>query len=35
MAMQKFSKLKRITNANIENFPGDKPGVYRIKNAVG
>ncbi|PIU74821.1 MAG: hypothetical protein COS76_04075 [Candidatus Portnoybacteria bacterium CG06_land_8_20_14_3_00_39_12] len=35
MAMQKFSKVKRITNANIENVPGDKPGVYRIKNAGG
>ena len=35
MAMQKFSKTARITNANLENVPGDKPGVYRIKNAEG
>lgn len=35
MAMQKFSKTARITNANIEKVPGDKPGVYRIKNAEG
>lgn len=33
--MQKFSKTMRITNANLENVPGDKPGVYRIKNADG
>ena len=35
MAMQKFSKTARITNANLENVPGNKPGVYRIKNAEG
>ena len=35
MAMQKFSKTMRITQANIEKIPGDKPGVYRIKNADG
>ena len=35
MAMQKFSKTARITNANLKNVPGDKPGVYRIKNAEG
>ena len=35
MAMKKFSKTARITNANIEKVPGDKPGVYRIKNAEG
>ena len=35
MAMQKFSKTMRITNANIGNVPGDKPGVYRIKNTEG
>ena len=35
MAMQKFSKTVRITNANLEKVPGDKPGVYRIKNADG
>lgn len=33
--MQKFSKTMRITNANLENVPGDKPGVYRIKNVEG
>ena len=35
MAMQKFSKTMRITQVNIEKVPGDKPGVYRIKNADG
>lgn len=35
MAMQKFSKTARITQANLERVPGDKPGVYRIKNAGG
>ena len=35
MAMQKFSKTARITNANLDKVPGDKPGVYRIKNAEG
>lgn len=33
--MQKFSKTMRITQANLEKVPGDKPGVYRIKNADG
>lgn len=31
--MQKFSKTMRITQENISRVPGDKPGVYRIKNA--
>lgn len=35
MAMQKFSKTMRITQANLEKVPGNKPGVYRIKNAEG
>ena len=35
MAMKKFSKTARITNTNLEKDPGDKPGVYRIKNAEG
>jgi len=35
MVMQKFSKTMRISNPNLENVPGDKPGVYRIKNADG
>jgi excinuclease ABC subunit C len=35
MALQKFSKTMRITQANLEKVPGDKPGVYRIKNADG
>ena len=35
MAMQKFSKMMQITQANIERVPGDKPGVCRIKNADG
>lgn len=33
MAMKKFSKTTRITKDNLEKVPGDKPGVYRIKNA--
>jgi len=33
MATQKFSKEKTITHKNLENVPGNKPGVYRIKNA--
>jgi excinuclease UvrABC nuclease subunit len=35
MAMQKFSKTMRITQANLEKVPGKEPGVYRIKNAGG
>ena len=33
--MKKFSKEKPITKANVEKVPGNKPGVYRIKNADG
>lgn len=33
MATKKFSKEKTITQKNLENVPGNKPGVYRIKNA--
>ena len=35
MAMKKFSPVRTITKGNLENVPGDKPGVYRIKNADG
>ncbi len=35
MATKKFSKTQRITKGNIEKVPGNKPGVYRIKNAQG
>jgi len=35
MAMSKFSPTRTITKANIDKVPGDKPGVYRIKNAGG
>ncbi|MFH1444509.1 MAG: GIY-YIG nuclease family protein [Candidatus Peregrinibacteria bacterium] len=35
MAMKKFSKTMRLTKANLDKVPGDKPGVYRIKNAQG
>jgi len=35
MAMKKFSPVRTITKGNIEKVPGDKPGVYRIKNAEG
>ena len=35
MATKKFSNTQRITKGNIEKVPGDKPGVYRIKNAQG
>ena len=33
--MKKFSTAKPITKANVEKVPGNKPGVYRIKNAQG
>ena len=33
--MKKFSPVRTITKGNIEKVPGDKPGVYRIKNAEG
>lgn len=35
MAMQKFSKSVRITKGNLDKVPGNKPGVYHIKNAQG
>ena len=35
MATKKFSPTKTITKANLENVPGNKPGVYRIKNTQG
>jgi excinuclease UvrABC nuclease subunit len=35
MATKKFSKTQRITKGSLEKVPGDKPGVYRIKNSVG
>ncbi|MEK9179429.1 MAG: GIY-YIG nuclease family protein [Patescibacteria group bacterium] len=33
--MKKFSHVRPITKGNLENVPGDKPGVYRIRNANG
>jgi len=33
MATIKFTKTKTITKGNIEKVPGNKPGIYRIKNA--
>ena len=33
--MKKFSKSQTITKSNLENVPGNKPGVYRIKNTQG
>jgi len=35
MAMKKFSKTRPIAKKYIDNVPGDKPGVYRIKNTGG
>lgn len=35
MAMKKFSPVRTITKGSLEKVPGDKPGVYRIKNAEG
>lgn len=35
MAMKKFSPVRTITKGNLEKVPGDKPGVYRIRNASG
>ena len=35
MAMKKFSLTRLITKANVKKVPGDKPGVYRIKNVEG
>lgn len=33
--MKNFSKIKAITKANVDKVPGNKPGVYRIKNNKG
>ena len=35
MPTKRFSNTQVITRENIEKVPGDKPGVYRIKNAQG
>ncbi|HED37808.1 MAG TPA: hypothetical protein ENI76_06140 [Ignavibacteria bacterium] len=35
MAIKKFTNVKTITDRNLEKVPGDKPGIYRIKNAAG
>ena len=35
MAKKRFSQTRTITNKNLEKVPGNKPGVYRIKNAGG
>ena len=31
----RFSNIKPMSKKNIDNVPGDKPGVYRIKNNSG
>ncbi len=33
--MKQFSKTKPITKNNLRGVPGNKPGVYRIKDAKG
>jgi len=33
--MKKFSKTQPMTKGNLNKVPGNKPGVYRIKNAQG
>lgn len=33
MATKNFTKTQTLTKGNIEKVPGDKPGVYRIKNS--
>ena len=33
--MKQFSKTKPITKNNLVKVPGNKPGVYRIKDAEG
>ena len=33
MATKKFSPVRTITKKNLEKVPGNKPGVYRIKNS--
>lgn len=35
MPTQRFSNTQRITRENLARVPGNKPGVYRIKNAQG
>ena len=35
MDMKKFSPVRTITKGNLEKVPGDKPGVYRIKDVEG
>ena len=35
MTTKRFTASKTITKTNIGKVPGDKPGVYRIKNAQG
>lgn len=35
MAKRKFSNTRKINEKNLENVPGDKPGVYRIKDSKG
>lgn len=35
MPQKRFSNTKRINKTNVEKVPGNKPGVYRIKNPVG
>ena len=33
--MKHFSETKPITKSNLDEVPGNKPGVYRIKDAEG
>lgn len=33
MAQKRFSATRNITKANLDKVPGNKPGVYRIKNS--
>lgn len=35
MPTERFSNTQSITKGNIKKVPGNKPGVYRIKNAQG
>lgn len=35
MAMKRFSNTKSMTKGNIDKVPGNKPGVYRLKNKQG
>ncbi len=34
MVLKRFTNSKSITKANIEKIPGNKPGIYRIKNSA-